>query len=505
MTATRLTDLPTAAREMAVASIAWLDGFWDDEAGLVWQPGVDPQAETKLGVQPHLVRESTWYALGLLMRDAAGDRERAGRALEVVLAHQFDTPEQVYHGTFRRAPEEPLPPAEPREWRDYDPNWREFIGTTLAIILQEYEDQLPGSLVTGIDRALRLAVAGTLARNVRATYTNIALMCAFLLDFAADRFGVAEWRERGEALGAEIYRLFREHDTFEEYNSPTYYGVDLYALALWRSRAPSPRLREFGADMEARLWRDIARYYHAGLRNIAGPYDRSYGMDLRRYAAILGLWVWTLVGDALKPFPDPDRPFDHTPDFSFAPCVAILGARAPGDALPHFTAFRGERQIEQVITTSPRRVATAWIGHDLMLGGQYTSGSKRASYQFIPATVHWRAGNEVGWLKLVHTQPVDVRVDRTTMTITAAGQEGAEPAILTFHIAAPGIAPDALTAAYWRLPGLTVQVETNAEGPVVTRHENHVEARYTAREAAKFVLRMEAVERRNVERRTSKA
>lgn len=492
MTALRFADLDPAARELAAASTGWMDAAWDDAAALLRYPGAEHYVGPGEPERPHMVRETAWYALGLLLRDGPGDRERATRALRAVLAHQYDAPDRVYHGTFARAPEEPPPPPEPREWRDYDPNWREFIGTTLALILDEYAGALPADLVAGIDEALRRAVAGTLARRVRAEYTNIALMSAYLLCYTGDRFGLADWLERGETLAREVHHLFRQHDTFEEYNSPTYYGVDLYALALWRSRAPGRALPELGADMEARLWNDIARYYHADLRNIAGPYDRSYGMDLRRYAAILGMWIWAAVGAALKPFPDPDRPFAHASDFCFGPCIAVLGARIPAEALPHFTAFRGERQVEQVISSAPRRVATAWLGRDLMLGGEATGGAGRVWYQFVPATIHWRAGDDVGWLRLEHTQPVDARVARTVLTIAAAGT-GPEPATFTFAIAAPGLTTAAIAPDRWRLPGLTVEVETNAAGPDVALAGDLLTVRYTAGPApVTFALRAAA-------------
>ncbi len=59
-------------------------------------------------------------------------------ALDAVLACQFDEPDKVYHGTFFRAPEEACPPEPAVEWRYYDPNWREFIITTIAIILSRF-------------------------------------------------------------------------------------------------------------------------------------------------------------------------------------------------------------------------------------------------------------------------------------------------------------------------------------------------------------------------------
>ncbi len=491
--ATTLDALTPQARDLASGALAWMDGHWDGAAGLLRDAADEPAVPVPPGVRLHLVRETAWYALGLLLRGGPGDRERAVGALGTVLAHQFDAPGRPYHGTFARFPEEPTPPAAPREWLDYDPNWREFIGTTLALILLHAEDLLPPELVRGIDAALRLAIAGALPRRVPASYTNIALMQAFLLSFAADRYGEPGWAAAAETLGGAVHDRFRAHGAFDEYNSPTYYGVDLYALALWREHAPSPALRELGAALEGALWTDIARYYHAGLRNLCGPYDRAYGMDLRRYAGLLGLWIWLVTGAEAAPFPDWRRPFAHANDFCLAPCVAVLGARVPEAARPHFAAFQGERQVEQALPGEPPRRATAWLGPQVMIGAE--AGGKPGWKQFHPATVHWRApGGEVGWLRLRHTAPVDARATPNTLTI-ASDPPTAETAYL-FEIHAPGLAPDAIGPDRWRLPGLTVHVETTAHGPTATRRGELVELHYSAGERAPgsrvtFTLRTE--------------
>jgi len=70
------------------------------------------------------------------------------------------------------------------------------------------------------------------------------------------------WLEADEDDAAEIVRLFNENGAFEEYNSPTYYGIDLYALALWRLHPPTERFRVWGEQLNADLWHDIARWYH---------------------------------------------------------------------------------------------------------------------------------------------------------------------------------------------------------------------------------------------------
>ncbi len=474
-----LDQIDPTARDMAQRSIAWMDGCWDAAAGLFRVPDDALYEAKQAGVPAHLVRETGWYALGLLLRDAPGDRARAAYAIDVLLTYQFDAPGRPYHGTWYRSPHEPSPPESPLVWRDYDPNWREFIGTTLALALLEYEARLPAELVRRIDVALRRAIVGTIERNVPASYSNIALMTAFLLQFGAERFGEPAWAVAAERLAAAILERFRANQTFDEYNSPTYYGVDLYALALWRSYAASALLRAAGAEIEAALWRDIAQFYHAGMRNVAGPYDRSYGMDMRRYVACLGMWIWLATGYDRAPFPNLDRPLEHGWDFAVAPLLALLGLRMPDDARPHFLAFNGERQVERVIAAEPRRVATAWIGARVMLGAEDSGSRHRVNEQFHPATIHWLSSDDtVGWIRLRHTAPVDARAERGRLSISCTEHTGSD-LVFSFQVAAPAIDLDALSHDRWGLPGLTVRVETNAVGPTVTRDGDLVELCYS--------------------------
>jgi hypothetical protein len=493
MPETHLDQLDAAAYDLARRSIAWMDGCWDEASGLFRVPDDALYEASQAGVPAHLVRETGWYALGLLLRDAPGDRARAFRAIEVVLTYQFDTPGQPYHGTWYRSPHEPPPPENPIIWRDYDPNWREFVGTTLALMLLEYESLLPLGLVRRIDVALRRAIDGSIERSVPASYSNIALMTAFLLDFGAERFGQPAWAAAAERLAAEILERFRANQTFDEYNSPTYYGVDLYALALWRSYAGSALLHEGGAEIEAALWRDIAQFYHAGMRNVAGPYDRSYGMDMRRYVACLGMWIWQATGYDRAPFPDLDQPLEHGWDFAFAPLIALLGLRVPDDARPHFLSFAGERQIERLIAAEPRRVATAWVGERVMLGAEDSGSRHRVNSQFHPATIHWLlADGTTGWIRLRHAVPVDARAERGRLSIDCSAHAGGDLEFV-FQIYAPAADIAALHHDRWELPGLVVRVETNAAGPTIARDGDLVELCYrlldsSARAPVRFTL-----------------
>jgi hypothetical protein len=136
MTSIRLDQLAPESQTLLLETMAILDAWWDEKVGLL-REAIDEAALPPANAI-HSIRESGMYALGLLMRGQPGDKERANRILNIVLGYQFDAPDQPYHGTFYRYPEEPLPPAHSLIWRDYDPNWREFIGNGLAIVLQEF-------------------------------------------------------------------------------------------------------------------------------------------------------------------------------------------------------------------------------------------------------------------------------------------------------------------------------------------------------------------------------
>jgi hypothetical protein len=467
-TAYRSESLNVNARDLFGASMRWMEKYWDDATGLLWDSG-----DAKFAPPHHTIRGSVWYAFGLLMRNRAGDTARAVRVIDQVLNNQFDAPGRIFHGTFLRAPEEPYPPADAVIWRDYDPNWREFIITALALVLLEYAEQLPGALTERVDAAIRQAVEGALARGLSATYTNIALMYSFMLCFAGKRLEEPAWFAEGERMAREVYRLFKQHDAFAEYNSPTYYGVDLYALALWRSYpALSPLLAQLGEEMETLLWRDLAQFYHADLRNLAGPYDRSYGMDMRHYISVIGIWIRLAIDTTDAPFPDTNRPFEHAHDIGFVPLIAFLGARVPSDALEQFLVFHGERQIERVVSDLPRRIATAWLGKDRMLGGEFTSRTLPQSGQLHPATIHWRIDAElIGWVRLLYLEPVDARATRNRLEIATTSE-------IAFLVHAPGARIEQIARNGWQLPCLSVRVETDAKEMQVQPRKNLFEIRY---------------------------
>ncbi|WP_114560344.1 hypothetical protein [Desertihabitans aurantiacus] len=482
-----LDRLPGARRQVARAAMALMDAHWDEDAGLFRSPDGDCYQLWRSDQPVHLVRETPMYALGLLLRDGPGDHPRAVRALQTVLDLQLDEPDAVYHGTWVRAPQEERRGPGAVEWRDYDPNWREFIGTTLSLVLHDHDGRLPAALVDRLEHAVGLAVEGTLERDVPPRYTNIALMRAYLLDFAGRRLGHPELSGLAAEQALAVHALFAPHQTFEEYNSPTYYGVNLYALALWRRPECAAVLRELGTQMEAGLWADIARFYHAGLRNLSGPFDRAYSMDMTGYVGYLGLWIAAVVGLEAAPVPDLSSPPVHAWDLCPGVAIGLLGSQPPATKTPHLAAFQGPRTISRTITAEPYRAATAWLGEHVMLGGQRSQSTAPGSSQLHRVTVHWRLPDgRVGWVRLRGGPAVDAeagpgRVDLHAVQPTKATRLDLE--------LAPAVAAGArVEADRWELPGLVLEVDTDGVLETVDPGPDGLRVRYAPRPDAPGTL-----------------
>lgn len=472
-----VSDLPTQAREVFDFTLAQNEREWDPAAALLGAPAKDGKPGR------HGIRQSSLYVPALLFRDAPGDRARAAAVIDAILAQQINEPGAPYHGTFYRRAQDPRLQPGAKMWRDYDPNWRQFIGAVWAHTLLQDADKITPATREKLLRSLVLALEGELGeRRLWPGYTNIALMHAFVAQVAGRLAERPDLLAEGQRYVREIEADFARLGTFDEYNSPTYYGVDLHALALWRALGPDPDMRRVGAALEAALWRDTAAFYHADMLNLCGPYDRAYGMDMTRYVSLAGLLLRiTLPTGAPAPHPELARRLAHGHDLNFALIYARVPTLIPADALPHFTAFSGERTLRRTLTHD--RVATAWLSTDLMIGG-LGFGPLREAYgadsQYRPATLHWKhpAGG-VAWASVLEIKDADALAAPRRLTVKA--RDG-----LVVRLLCPGADPAAQRVDKWTLPGFTARIETDAKNFTATQDGDHLVLRYVA--ATRFDL-----------------
>jgi hypothetical protein len=437
----------------------------------------------------HLVPGSAWYALGLFVRDGVGDRDRCFAVLEALLELQYDRPGEVWHGTFARFAESPEPGPHAVEWDDYDPNWRQFVGTTWLLILRHFEARLPSGLTARLDRSLRLAVEGEPPDRIGAWYTNIALMKSLLEVEAGDRLGEPGWVAAGHDLAAGVIERRETTGAFDEYNSPTYYGVDLYGLALWRTCPVSDRLAAWGARIESALWADTATFWHAGLGNVCGPYTRSYGMDLNRYVAAVALWLWPVIGSERTPLPNLDADVvEHSHDVCLGAAVALLGSAVPPDLVDRFVEFQGPVVVERMISDRPERRVSAWMVDGVMLGGESNAEGWPAWHQFHPATAHWQAPGNIGSVRLVHNGSVQALARDGVLVIECGPADDGE-SLPTFMIEVDDLDPSGLSADRWDLPGIVFDVATDATlDAVIPFGDHHLVVFRPRRGACRFEL-----------------
>lgn len=122
-------------------------------------------------------------------------------------------------------------------------------------------------------------------------------MRAFVSGWTGRRIGYQNFTVAGEDYAQQIIDLFNRANTLSEFNSGTYSGVSLLGLTLWSKYLPEGSvMKENGPRMLQHTWESISQLWHPDLKNMAGPWDRSYGFDMNKYVSLMALWLWIIIG-----------------------------------------------------------------------------------------------------------------------------------------------------------------------------------------------------------------
>lgn len=390
----RIKGLSDNAQELFDIAMTYNDEGWDSIRGATGAGSA---------------RATAWYAVGLLARNDGSDAATARDIIEREIDAQYIVPGNAWYGTYKKTFEEPIPgtaqyPA--TIYNSYDPNWREFVGTAFILAIEEYSDLLGKSLVNKMLVSLKHAVLGGLTRvgldgdNLDLIYTNPALMRAFSTGWLGQRIGDANFTQTAEREAKSLYEIYQtSNNSLTEFNAPTYYGIDMWALSLWSKYAPSnSSLAKYGPLMLSGLWDTMGEYYNANLKNFAGPYDRTYGNDMTTYMAVIGLYQSCVVGKANAPLPPKLYASKHIDDWAQGHLVALTcdtavkyASSKAKSAMGKFTKPRFlERHIRSSETNDTRRPVTTWIEDWAMLGGESISETVHVrGDQFTPGLIQW--------------------------------------------------------------------------------------------------------------------
>ncbi|RUS23803.1 hypothetical protein BC938DRAFT_474599 [Jimgerdemannia flammicorona] len=137
------------AQDLAKLSTSWMDERYDPVYKLL-----RTASKNFLNtVGTHTTRETLWYSIGLFLRNNGSDHDCAIRAVRMSSTTSLTRP--TTRSTARSV-----------AYQRYDP----IGGTTLAIILPDFESMLPPDLVARIEHALRLAAEGDESQKLRRPY-----------------------------------------------------------------------------------------------------------------------------------------------------------------------------------------------------------------------------------------------------------------------------------------------------------------------------------------------
>lgn len=337
-----------------------------------------------------------------------------------------------------------------------------FNRTQLIQIVELFSDLLGDDLVNQIEDSLEKAAVGEMRRNgtyplddnLTLGYSNPALMRALVVGWIGARRNNSTFIDYANEQGDLLLGLFKAdgYNTLGEYNAPTYYGMDTWALAA--NIAYGPRDATMTTNSEyilTELWKDIADHYNPLLRNMVGPYDRAYTRDMTGHSAVLSLWWWSMFGreyGGQPPLGEPDLLFDVIQGAAIALVTDTALKYIPEDtaeALKATGRWSGERflnkTVRESLDTDVVRVATSWLSADVMIGGISQAETENRGNQFVPAIVHWASDPAktpspyVGFFSLYPTaSTVDAVAGPKTLTVSYPNttQEGTD--IFTFAV-----------------------------------------------------------------------
>lgn len=336
------------------------DARYDGNSGMLRVSFDSPGYHSTLadGTDVHPTRESLFYALALLQRNASGDVLRARTILETVIALQDMNANSPTFGCWPWFLEEPLARMSPPDF-----NWAGFCAAQIVQALHKHGNLLPPALRDEMRKSLRRATASIRKRNIGPAYTNVAVLeggvCAAVGEILDDPELLEFGRRRLQSVVAHVAR----HDGFTEYNSPPYTKVVIAECERTLQLVHDAQTRKAAESLRRSAWRIASESFHPPTQQWAGPHSRTSRERLRKSTTD---FLSVRIGHAIKPHPamiagDEPRGYavvDPLP----CPTEFVEGFRSQGKIPSQIqrTFIRSRRVSHSII-------GTTWFGPDSCL------------------------------------------------------------------------------------------------------------------------------------------
>jgi len=304
-------------------------------------------------------------------------------------------------------------------------------------------------------------------------------MGTILVSWVGTRMGDKNLTQAGENSAQAFYDLWSQHRTLSEFNSPTYAGVSMWALSLWSEYAAEDSLlKKYAPEVLTTTWNDISQLYNANLKNLAGPWDRTYGYNMKEYTSLVGAVIWGAVGREYAPFPQRTSGMYHQDDFAFYPLFALsmpeMLKYLSAEAKSNFIRFPGEhfftgQAYSPPFDTYPRNITT-WMSKNITIGAENVAehvigGPAESTSAFSPAVIQWTIDSyQIGcvshWVteSSIHAvaSPKALKISYPNATASSG------PVSFNFLFSGLNVRNGFNVTGLEGLPGLPLEVKTNA-------------------------------------------
>jgi len=313
-----VTDIPinltATQRDELLKSLAEKDKLYDNKTKMLRSynpPSSNHYHTNMLNTNVHAFREAASYALQLLDSNKPENTKRAILVLDNLLKHQDTDSTSKTFGIWPYYLEEPLYKMPIPDW-----NWADFIGTELIEITLSHKDKLSTELNNRVKHSIIYAAEAIKRRDVKPSYTNIAIMGTFVTYMAAELYDLPKLRIYANMRLNRFYDYTMKLKGFEEYNSPTYTMVALDELCRLKKCVLEPKAKRKVDELYKIAWGIIANHWHVTTAQLSGPHSRSYSDVLNKkfysvlYTGSNGLININQSGPALNAYRLPH----HIPD-----------------------------------------------------------------------------------------------------------------------------------------------------------------------------------------------